>query len=135
MGKAKIGFEVDEEDLASAKAYVARHGGSLNKLVSALFASLGQDDARAPAPVDRVTSTLLAVSMGTLSIMEASRRLALPDAGYVSHLLAERNLPLPRLPDDFVQMQLSGARSALDDCLVEPPASAKKRTGKRPVTA
>ena len=74
MGKAKIGFEVDEKDLASAKAYVARHGGSLNKLVSALFASLGQDEGRRSALVDPVTSTLLAVSMGNLSIMEASRR-------------------------------------------------------------
>lgn len=136
MGKAKIGFEVDEKDLASAKAYVARHGGSLNKLVSALFASLGQDEGRRPALVDPVTSTLLAVSMGNLSIMEASRRLELPDAGYVLHLLAERNLPLPRLPDDFVRMQLDEARSALDDCLIEPVKSVEKRkTGKRPVTA
>lgn len=136
MGKAKIGFEVDEKDLAIAKAYVARHGGSLNKLVSALFASLGQDEGRRPALVDPVTSTLLAVSMGTLSIMEASRRLELPDAGYVLHLLAERSLPLPRLPDDFVRMQLNEARSALDDCLIEPVTNVEKRkTGKRPVTA
>jgi hypothetical protein len=136
MGKAKIGFEVDEKDLANAKAYVARHGGSLNKLVSALFASLGQDDARRQAPVDPVTGTLLAVSMGSLSIMEASRRLELPDAGYVFHLLAERNLPLPRLPDEFVSRQLDEARSALDDCLLEPVTAVKKR-GKatRPVTA
>ena len=39
MPKAKINFEIEEEDLANAKAYVARHGGSLNKLVAALFAS------------------------------------------------------------------------------------------------
>ncbi|MDQ2823810.1 MAG: hypothetical protein M3Y65_26110 [Pseudomonadota bacterium] len=138
MGKAKIGFEVDEKDLASAKAYVATHGGSLNKLVSALFASLGRNDRRQPAMVDPVTSTLLAVSMGNLSIMEASRRLELPDAGYVLHLLAEKNLPLPRLPDDFVGLQLDAARSALDDCLAVPSTTlttVTRATGKRPVTA
>lgn len=136
MGKAKIGFEVDERDLAKAKAYVARHGGSLNKLVSALFASLGQEEADRMPALDPATSILMAVSMGKLSIMEASRRLELPDAGYVFHQLAERGLPLPRLPDDFVKKQLSEARSALDDCLVEPAKEVKKRgKGRRPATA
>ncbi|MET0963159.1 MAG: hypothetical protein ABWY05_10130 [Noviherbaspirillum sp.] len=52
MGKAKIGFEVDEDDLANAKSFVAKHGESLNKLVWALFASLGQDESsRSPAIV------------------------------------------------------------------------------------
>lgn len=136
MGKAKIGFEVDEKDLASAKAYVAKHGGSLNKLVSALFASLGQDESRQLPVVDQTTRTLLAVSMGSISIMEASRRLELPDAGYVFHLLAEKNLPLPRLSDDFVKKQLREARSALDDCLVEPAKTVKTcAEGSRPATA
>ncbi len=136
MGKAKIGFEVDEVDLAKAKAYVARHGTSLNKLVSALFSSLGQEElSRLPA-LDQSTSILLAVSVGSLSIMEASRRLELPDAGYVFHLLAERKLPLPRLSDDFVKKQLKEARSALDDCLVEPAKTVTKRgEGSRPATA
>lgn len=127
MGKAKIGFEVDEVDLANAKAYVAKHGTSLNKLVSALFAYLGQEDLRRQPSVDPLTSTLLAVSVGSLSIMEASRRLELPDAGYVFHLLAERKLPLPRLSDDFVKKQLAEARDALDECLVEPEKASAKR--------
>ena len=136
MGKAKIGFEVDEVDLAKAKAYVARHGTSLNKLVSALFASLGQEDVRRQPELDPLTSTLLAVSVGRLSIMEASRRLELPDAGYVFHLLAERKLPLPRLSDEFVKKQLAETRGALDDCLVEPEkTSAKRGEGRRPATA
>ncbi|MFA9215930.1 MAG: hypothetical protein ACEQSK_02390 [Sphingomonadaceae bacterium] len=136
MGKAKIGFEVDEVELAKAKAYVARHGTSLNKLVSALFASLGQDDLHRPPPVDETVSILLAVSVGRLSIVEASRRLELPDAGYVLHLLAEKKLPLPRLPDEFVKTQLNEARSALEDCLVEPAKSITNRAkGSRPATA
>lgn len=135
MGKAKIGFEVDERDLAAAKAYVAKHGGSLNKLVSALFASLGQDDADRMPVLDPATSTLMEVSTGKLSIMEAARRLELPDAGYVLHRLAEKGLPLPRLPDDFVKRQLDEARHALDACLVEPETGVKKRREARRQTA
>ena len=74
MAKAKIGFEVDEGDLANAKAYVALHGGSLNKLVSALFASLGKDDAqRVPVP-DPALSVLMAVSTGKMSVMDAAQQ-------------------------------------------------------------
>lgn len=136
MGKSKIGFEVDEGDLALAKSYVAKHGGSLNKLVSALFASLGREEELYRPVLDQTTSTLLAVSMGTLSIMEAARKLDLPDAGYIFHLLAEKKLPLPRLPDDFVKRQLKEARSALDACLVEPEKTVKTRgEGNRPATA
>jgi len=127
MGKAKIGFEVDEDDLAKAKAYVARHGGSLNKLVSALFASLGRDDPAEPMALDPTVKTLLATSMGKISLMEAAQQLDLPDAGYVFHLLAEKNLPLPRLPQDFVSRQLEAARSALDECLIEAAPTAPKR--------
>ena len=126
MGKAKIGFEVDEVDLAHAKAYVARHGGSLNKLVSTLFASLGQDEREmTPAP-DASTRVLMSVSTGKMSIMEAAQRLELPDAGYVFHRLAEKGLPLPRLNDEFVKAQLDSARDALEECLVEPAQELKK---------
>lgn len=129
MGKAKIGFEVDEVALANAKSYVAKHGGSLNKLVSALFASLGQDERdRAPA-LDPSTSILMAVSAGKMSVMEAARRLELQDAGYVFHRLAEKGIPLPRLSDDVVKRQLDEARAALDDCLLEPSDRAGRKRG------
>lgn len=131
MGKAKIGFEVDDVALANAKAYVAKHGGSLNKLVSALFSSLGQEERdRAPA-IDPATSILLAVSSGKISVMEAARKLELQDAGYVFHRLAEKGIPLPRLPDDFVKGQLDEARAALDDCLLDPTDKADRQRGQR----
>lgn len=127
MGKAKIGFEVDEIDLANAKAFVAKNGGSLNKLVSAMFASLGREDvARAPV-LDPATKVLMAVSTGSMSITEGARQLGLPDAGYVFHRLAEAGLPLPRLPKEFVTEQLNVARAALDECLVHPEADGRKR--------
>ena len=136
MAKAKIGFEVEEVDLAKAKAYVAKHGGSLNKLVSALFASLGQDEVGRMPALDPATGILMAVSTGKLSIMEAAQQLELSDAGYVLYMLADKGLPLPRLPDDFVKRQVSAARNALDDCLLEPTPGTKKRgEGRRPATA
>ena len=131
MGKAKIGFEVDEGDLANAKAYVALHGGSLNKLVSALFASLGKDDAQRMPLVDPALGVLMGVSTGKISIAQAARQLELPDAGYVLQRLAALGLPLPRLPKEFVAQQLAQARSALDDCLVVPtPAPVARRVSK-----
>jgi hypothetical protein len=129
MGKAKIGFEVDEVALANAKAYVARHGGSLNKLVSALFASLGQEERERVPAIDPSTSILMAVSSGKISVMEAARRLELRDAGYVFHRLAEKGIPLPRLSDDVVKSQLDEARFALDDCLLEPSDKVGRKRG------
>jgi hypothetical protein len=127
MTKAKIGFEVDINDLANAKAYVARHGGSLNKLVASLFSSLGKEE-RAKAPVrDPAEAVLLEVSSGKISIMEAARKLELPDAGYVFERLAAAGLPLPRLPDEEVRRQLDDARDALRACLIDPLPEGKKR--------
>jgi hypothetical protein len=130
MGKAKIGFEVDEDDLANAKAFVARHGGSLNKLVSALFASLGKDEARRSPAIDPAMRVLLSVSMGKISIMEGARQLELQDAGHLFLRLEEAGLPLPHLSKEEVNRQLAEARDALDACLVEPVSVDKNRSKK-----
>lgn len=137
MGKAKIGFEVDEKDLANAKAFVAKNGGSLNKLVSALFASLGQTEAsRAPA-LDPSTKILMSASIGEISVMEAARLLEVPDAGYVLRRLADQGFPLPRMSQEIARGQLDVARQALDECLLEPPVAGKKsrKRAKRPIEA
>jgi hypothetical protein len=126
MGKAKIGFEVDEDDLANAKAFVARHGGSLNKLVSALFASLGKDEARRSPAIDPAMRVLLSVSTGKISIMEGTRQLELQDAGHLFLRLEEAGLPLPRLSREEVRRQLVDAKDALDACLVEPVRADKE---------
>lgn len=120
MGRVKVCLELDELDLAKAKAYVARQGSSLDELVSALFASLGREEVSRTPALDFSTSILISVSTGEISVIKAARQLALPDVGYVFHLLADKGLPLPRLPDDFVQMQLDITRSALDACLLVP---------------
>nr|WP_314624854.1 hypothetical protein [uncultured Noviherbaspirillum sp.] len=130
MGKAKIGFEVDEDDLANAKAFVARHGGSLNKLVSALFASLGKDEAMRSPAIDPAMRVLLNVSIGKISIMEGARQLELQDAGHLFLRLEDAGLPLPRLSKEEVNRQLAEARNALDACLIEPVSVENSRSRK-----
>ena len=127
MMKAKINFEIEQESLANAKAYVAKHGGSLNKLVSSLFSSLGQDERlRAPA-VDPAKKVLLEASSGKISIMEAAALLQLPDAGYVLRRLADERLPLPKLTDEEVHRQASESLEALKQTLIKPVADSGKR--------
>jgi len=133
MAKAKINFEIDEESLANAKAYVARHGGSLNRLVSSLFASLGEDEKLHAPLIDPAKRVLLDLSSGKVSLMEATQLLELPDAGYTLRRLADEGLPLPKLPDDVVRDQAARSLVALKACLVEPrPLKAGRR---RPVAA
>ena len=127
MGKAKINFEIEEESLANAKAFVAKHGGSLNNLVSSLFDSLGQiERARGPA-ADPATRILLEASAGKISIMEAASQLRLPDAGYVLQRLARENLPMPRLADSDLDGLASESLEALRDCLKQPTPITKRR--------
>jgi len=116
--------------LSNAKAYVAKHGGSLNKLVTSLFASLGQDE-RLLSPVpDPAKKTLLDLSSGKVSLSEATRLLALPDAGYTLRRLADEGLPLPRLPDEVARRQAQASLDALSACLVAPPQAEKKPRGR-----
>lgn len=127
MSKAKINFEIEERNLANAKSFAARHRVSLNKLVSAYFASLGQDESRAPA-LDPSMKTLLDVSLGNLSVIDAARELNLPDGGFVLHLMREARLPLPKLPDDLVRQQAEDAREALKECLIKKDEAGSKRS-------
>ncbi|MBC7502389.1 MAG: hypothetical protein H7315_18120, partial [Herminiimonas sp.] len=94
MAKAKINFEVDEIVLSRAKAYVALHGGSLNKLVNAFFSNLGK---QVDVPFDPAKKILMDLSVGRISLVQATADLNLPDAGYTLHLMAEEGLPMPHL--------------------------------------
>jgi hypothetical protein len=127
VGKEKIHFEIDQDSLANAKAYVARHGGTLNQLVSALFDSLGQDEQLAPPAFKGVSKILLAVSAGKLSIVEGADLLELPDAGFVLHLLADNGLPLPKLRQADVRKQADNSLDAMRSCLIRPTGVVSKR--------
>jgi hypothetical protein len=127
MTKAKINFEIDEEILANAKAYVAKNGGSLNKLVTSLFATLDQDERMRGSAINPATKVLLDVSAGKISILEAAARLELPDAGYVLHRLAQDKLPLPRLSESELESLASESFDALSECMIRPAPKAKRR--------
>lgn len=76
-------------------------------------------DERAPA-LDPARRVLLSVSTGSISIAEAALLLDSPDVSSVLSRLSELGLSLPRLSDEAVELQLTSARSALDQCLLEP---------------
>ena len=131
MPKAKINFEIEEEDLASAKSYVAKHGGSLNKLVAALFASLAADQRQRSPAVDPAVETLLKYSAGKLSLVDAANILALPDAGYVLRRMAQEGIPLPRLTETEIARQAKNSLEALKACMTDSaPAKRKARRSK-----
>lgn len=131
MAKAKINFEIEQEHLANAKIFVARHGGSLNKLVSAYFASLGQDELMASPALDPSMRVLLEVATGKMSAVDAARELGLPDAGFVLQRMRDAKLPLPRLPDDLIQRQASAALEALRECLIVKDDKPIKRASRK----
>ncbi len=125
MGKSKINFEIEDEVLSNAKAYVARHGGSLNKLVSSLFSQLGQK-LDAPA-IDPSKKILLDLSSGKISLMEATSLLGYQDAGYTLHRMVDEGLPMPRLSEETVKRQAAESLDALKQCLL-PEKDRPKRT-------
>ena len=133
MRKAKINFEIEQENLANAKAYVARHGGALNKLVSAFLASLGSEECQNAPAIDQSRMILLDVNTGKLSVVDAATALGLVDAGYVLHLLREEHLPLPRLSENDVRRQAESSIDAFKECLLTPGEG--KRANKRKKTA
>lgn len=134
MSKSKINFEIEQEHLTNAKIFVARHGGSLNKLVSAYFASLGRDEATAIPALNPSMRVLIDVVTGKTSAVDAARELKLPDAGYVLHMIRDAQLPLPKLPDDVVVRQVAASLEALRECLIDSedkPAKGGKRKVKQ----
>ena len=133
MRKAKINFEIEHENLANAKAYVARHGGSLNKLVSAFLASLGSEERQTKPAIDQSRRILLEVSSGKLSVVDAAVALGFVDAGYVLHRLREERLPLPRLSEIDGRRQSDASFGAFRQCLLTPGEG--KQVNKRKKTA
>lgn len=119
MAKARIQFEIDQDTLANAQKYVARHGGSLDSLVAAFFRTLGaKDGASAPVP-DPTTRVLLEVSSGQTALVEGARILGMQDAGHLLQRLREAGLPLPQLSESDSHALADAASTVFADCLLE----------------
>lgn len=131
MSRVTVEFEIEEADLAKAKEFVATNGGSLDGLVSAFLACVGRGEPAQQITADRLGQVLLSVSAGQISVAEAARVLNFPDAGYVLHRLAQAGFTIQGLPDHTVHQQLVAARTALDQCLVEPAPRTKSRAPHR----
>lgn len=132
MAKAKIHFEIEQEILANAKAYVAQHGGSLNKLVSSFFSTLGANERANTPMIDPATRVMLDVSSGDISLFEGARRLGLQDAGHLLQKLRDAGLPLAPLSERDSRKLADAASAAFANCLLEPVA--EKSTSQRKVS-
>ena len=125
MAKSKINFEIEQEILANAKAYIAQHGGSLNKLVSVFFSNLGKQE-RSNAPlINPETRVLMDVSAGRITLMEGVRMLGLQNAGFLLQKLREAALPLPQLSAMDASAQADAGATACADCMLAPAADRK----------
>ena len=133
MTTAKINFEMDRDTLANAQSFAAKNRVSLNKLVSAYFASLGHDGSSV-VPVDSRQSVLFEVSMGKISIADAARELGLGDAGHVLSLMRQLGIPITLgfLPPVFVKQQADASLEAMRSCMLplEPSPRTRKSRNK-----
>ena len=108
---ANITFAIDDQALASAKAYAAEHGTTLNRLVGAYLASVGTHQSR--AAVTRAQQVCMEYSLGRTTLVEATEALRLRDAGHFLGLMRASGLPLPRLTDDALAAQADVTRDAV----------------------
>lgn len=128
MSTVRIEFEIEEADLAKAKEFVTQNGGSLDGLVSAFLACVGQGDSSNQLSVDDVGQLLVSVSAGQISVMEAARLLGFPDAGYALRNLARAGFRIQGLAERGVLQQLESGRMALEQCLLDPEAGTKNKS-------
>lgn len=100
---ANITFAVNDAALANAKSYAAERSTSLNKLVSAYFASLGREHSH--KSVSKTEKALLEYSLGQSNLVDTAQALGLPDAGHVLALMRVAGLPLPELTNSETERQ------------------------------
>ena len=103
---ANITFSFDQDALAKAKSFAAKHAVSLNSLVAAYLDSLaGKNTA---GELSRNEQVLMAYSLGKISLMAAMQDLHVNDPGIVFALLKSSGYPFPKLSDDFIRRQVEG---------------------------
>jgi hypothetical protein len=129
MSKTNITFSVDESALNHAKAYAARAGVPLNRIVGRMLATLGEAE---PTGVTMNTAQrqLLRYSVGRASLSETVQALQVNDGGVVFALLRELGLPFPLMDVEAAQQQVDQVLPALRGALKE-PAQVRARAPKR----
>ncbi|MGA8055800.1 MAG: hypothetical protein WCA12_18425 [Burkholderiales bacterium] len=131
MATTNVTFAVDDKALATAKAYAAEHGTTLNKLVSAFFG--GMADARPRPPLSEAQRVCVEYSLGRVTLSEATERLWLQDAGHFLALMRHSGFPLPRLSEDDAERQAEATYDAVREAFgLEPERKARKPRKRAP---
>jgi hypothetical protein len=65
------------------------------------------------------TNTLLQLSAGTISLIDATANLGVPDAGHTLHTLREAGLAMPQLTRTIVQAQSRASLAALRSSITD----------------
>ncbi len=125
MNKANITFSVDADSLNNAKAYAARAGVPLNRIVGQMFAALGQDQPSGAA-ISTAHRQLLRYSVGQASLSETVEALGVNDGGVVYAMLRELGLPFPFMDSAAARQQAQDALPALR--AASKPLAARKAT-------
>jgi hypothetical protein len=102
--QSKINFVIDEDVLTHARVFAVKNNVSLNALVASFFKGLGQTPIE---NIDEKSRILAEVSVGKRSFADATAELKLDDIGLILPLLRERGLPLPLLPEEIIDAQVS----------------------------
>lgn len=130
MSRTNITFSLDTRTLAHAKAYAARAGVPLNRVVGQLLDSLGQGLARG----DSLNSTqrqLLRYSTGQASLSETVEALGVNDGGIVFAMLRELSLPFPTMEPEEARRLADAALPSLEAAL-KPAARRRLAARTRP---
>ncbi len=128
MPKANIIFSVDLESLGNAKAYAARAGVPLNRIVGQMFAALGQRQS-AGAVISAAHRQVLRYSLGQASLSETVQALGVNDGGVVHAMLRELGLPFPFMDTDAARQKAHEVLPALRAALL--PAAPRKAARRR----
>lgn len=120
MSNAQELLQVDGRGEKGSTDHVAQSGVAFDRHGSEPLVSLNATEAGVAPALDSSSQILTAVSKGHLSMLEAARQLALPDAGHVLRGMANSGLLPPRLPDELLCRQARAARKALDACFLIP---------------
>lgn len=108
MSKSNITLSLDDLAIDAGKAYAAKSGLTLNRLVNQLLLTLSLSERMKP-PVLDTTRILQRCSAGSASLSETAHDLGVQDIGHVLAMMREANLPLPLMDESAARLQAAQA--------------------------